>query len=200
MNLPDIWAVITGIAGILSLFLVINEKYSNWKKFTIPVCTGSVGFAFGRLSIMMSSQSGGFTSRHLAIVVMVFLLLLVALAIFYVGLKQGQPGLAYMGMIVLLIIALPKVLDFYSDGKPIPAGDYLVLAKYKESVGDYDGSIRCIEKFLEINTDKTVNEELKKKIAELRVKQVSDTSPLKPETGRSLSDHPKVPPEKAYGQ
>lgn len=200
MNLPDIWAIITGIAGILSLFLVINEKYSSWKKFTIPVCTGLVGFAIGRLSIIISSHSGSFTSRHIAIVAIVFLLLLVALAIFYIGLKHGQPWLAYMGMIILVLIALPKVFDFYSDTKPIPAGDYLVLAKYKESVGDYDGSIRCIEKFIEINADKTVNEELKKKIVELRVKQVSDKNLFKSEKSSNLSDHPKVPPVKAYGQ
>jgi hypothetical protein len=200
MNIPDIWALITGIAGILSLFLVVNEKYANWKKFTIPVCTGLVGFAIGRLSIIISSVTENFTSNHLTIILIVFVLLLVALAVFYVGMKYGQPGLAYMGMIILLIIALPKVLDFYSDGKkPIQPGDYLVLAEYKETIGDYDGSIRCIEKFAEINTDKVVNEELKKKIAELRKKQISHIRPFKSETN-NLSSSPKELGEKVHGQ
>jgi hypothetical protein len=46
MNFPDIWATITGVAGIISLFLALNEKYANWKKFTLPICIGLVGFCY----------------------------------------------------------------------------------------------------------------------------------------------------------
>jgi hypothetical protein len=199
MNLPDIWAIITGIAGILSLFLVVNEKYTNWKKFTIPLCTGLVGFAIGRLSIIISSATDNFTSNHLSLIIVVFVLLLVSLAVFYIGMRYEQPGLAYMGMLFLIIMAMPKVFDFYSEGKrSIPPGDYLVLAEHKETIGDYDGSIQCIETFMKINKDKVVNEKLKKKIDELRNKQISNID-VKSET-HTLSNIPKKPPEKAHGQ
>jgi len=91
-----------------------------------------------------------------------------------------------MGMIFLVIIALPKVVDFYSDDKrTIPSGDYLILAKYKESVSDYESSVRYIEKFLHTSTDQDIKEELKKKIAELRKKQINDTTPFQFERGTS---------------
>ena len=196
MNLPDIWAIITGIAGILSLFLVINEKYKNWKKFTIPLCAGLVGFAIGRLSIIISSATVNFPSNHLTIIIVVIVLLLVALTVFYIGMRYEQPGLAYLGMIFIIIIALPKVFNFYSDEKKlISPGDYLVLAEYKETIGDYYGSIQCIEKFVEINKDKVVNEEFKKKIDELKKKQISHIKDLKA-AAHIIPKKPMEPAEK----
>lgn len=70
MNFPDAWATITGIAGILSLFLAINEKFSSWKKFTIPVCASLVGFALGRLTIVVSHDTGNFASENISIMVL----------------------------------------------------------------------------------------------------------------------------------
>jgi hypothetical protein len=105
MNFPDIWATITGVAGIISLFLALNEKYANWKKFTLPICIGLVGFAIGRSTTIITPIAGHFSSKNLTTMVVVCSLLLVALAVFYIGMRYGQPGFAYASMFVLLIIA-----------------------------------------------------------------------------------------------
>ena len=179
MNFPDAWATITGIAGILSLFLAINEKFSSWKKFTIPVCTSLVGFALGRLTIVVSHDTGTFSSENISIMILVFILLAVALAVFYIAMKYNYPQLAYLGMLFLIIIALPKVFDFYSSTKnTIPSGDYLVLSKYKEKVGDYEGAINYLQKYTKSRSDKEFNEQIKNMISDLRKKQLSNNSAI----------------------
>jgi len=96
MNFPDIWATVTGIAGILSLFIAVNDKYANWKKYTVPVCVGLVGFALGRVTIVITPLTGNLQSGNLTIIVLVFILLMVALAVFHIAMKYDQPQVAYM--------------------------------------------------------------------------------------------------------
>ena len=187
MNFPDIWATVTGIAGILSLFLAINNKYANWKKYTVPVCVGLVGFAIGRLTVVITPMTGNLPSENFSIMVLVFILLMVALAVFYIAMKYDQPGLAYMGMLFLVIIALPKVFDHYSSTKSaIPSGDYLVLSKYKEKIGDYQSAVKYLQKYIDNNTDKELNDELKKMITELKRRQLADTKPIEFESKRMI--------------
>ncbi len=200
MNFPDIWAIVTGLAAILSLFLVVNEKYASWKKFTVPVCAGLVGFAFGRLTSAISFRTENLPSEQLSIIMIVFFVLLVALAVFYIAMKYDQPMLAYAGMLLLVILALPNMIGFFSDDNTtISSGDYIILANYKESVGDYEGSIHYIEKFMNIIKDENVKEELKKKIAELRKRQITDTKSFQSERNKS-SGSPTTPNENAASQ
>lgn len=200
MNFPDIWAIVTGLAAILSLFLVVNEKYASWKKFTVPVCAGLVGFAFGRFTSAISFRTENIPSEQLSIIVIVFFVLLVALAVFYIAMKNDQPMLGYAGMLLLVILALPNMIGFFSDDNTtISSGDYIILANYKESVGDYEGSIHYIEKFMNIIKDENVKEELKKKIAELRKRQITDTKSFQSERNKS-SGSPTTPNDKAASQ
>ena len=200
MNFPDIWAIVTGLAAILSLFLVVNEKYASWKKFTVPVCVGLVGFAFGRFTSAISFRTENIPSEQLSIIVIVFFVLLVALAVFYIAMKNDQPMLGYAGMLLLVILALPNMIGFFSDDNTtISSGDYIILANYKESVGDYEGSIHYIEKFMNIIKDENVKEELKKKIAELRKRQITDIKSFQSERNES-SRSPTTTHEKAASQ
>ena len=112
---------------------------------------------------------------------------MVALAVFYIAMKYDQPGLAYMGMLLLVIIALPKVFDYYSSTKSaIPPGDYLVLSKYKEQIGDYESAVKYLQKYIDTNTDEELNDELKKMITELKRKQLADTKPIEFESKRMM--------------
>ncbi len=200
MNFPDIWAIVTGLAAILSLFLVVNEKYASWKKFTVPVCAGLVGFAFGRFTSAISFRTENIPSEQLSVIIIVFFVLLVALAVFYIAMKNDQPMLGYAGMLLLVILALPNMIGFFSDDNTtISSGDYIILANYKESVGDYEGSIHYIEKYMNIIKDENVKEELKKKIAELRKRQITDTKSFQSERNKS-SGSPTTQNENAASQ
>lgn len=174
MNFPDAWTTITGIAGILSLFLAINAKFSSWKKFTIPVCASLVGFALGRLTTVISHNTRTFSSENISMLILIFIILTVGLAVFYIAMKYEQPTLGYLGLIILVMIMIPKVFDFYSSTKnTIPSGDYLILSKHKEKVGNYEEAINYLQKYTKISSDKEFNKQIKDMILDLRKKQLS---------------------------
>jgi len=98
-------------------------------------------------------------------------------------------------MIFLVIIALPQLFDFYSGTKSaIESGDYLVLSKYKEKIGDYESAIKYLQKYINTNTDKEFNDELKKMKIELRRRQLAETKSIEIES-KTVIDPTKKPSE-----
>ena len=50
MNFIDIWAIVAGAASIISLLIVMSDKFPEWKKYISPIGFIFGGFAIGRVS------------------------------------------------------------------------------------------------------------------------------------------------------
>jgi len=175
MYIPDIWAMVTGLASIISLLISVSNKFPNWKKYMHPVGFVFAGFALGRISLVLSPAANQvFQDPYLAGILIILLLLLIAGVISFIFmLKHGQPGLAYFIFLIIITMAAPQLMKIYSDANPaIPPGDYLKLATIKEENGDIEEAIKYLKKFIERTSDKSLKEKVNEKISILRQKQI----------------------------
>ena len=172
MKIPDIWSIITGVAGVISLIISLRSKYKILKKYTIPIFYILIGFALGRFTITILPSIEQPLSKYSLIALLVFIILFVTLAIFYIAMKYNQPGLAYMGLIMILLIGLPNLVNLNLNKEEIPIGDYIVLAKYKEQMGDFGSAIEYLEKCKYKTKDKEMKKQIEDKISKLKLMQL----------------------------
>ena len=140
--MPDIWSLITGAVGLLSFLMTINEKFSSFRKYTIPAAWILTGFALGRLSYIgtlsitnvNASFDGGFS-----VTVIVFLILLFLSSVSYLFMRVGQDMLAYFVFSMGIILLPSKVIDIHDSYKDkLTYNDYFQLAEIKLKNKNYD--------------------------------------------------------------
>ena len=179
MNTPDLWSIVTGSASLISLFLSFGEKFSNWRKFTVPAAAGFGGFAVGRISpaILTGIDQLFKDPRNVGFILVFFLILSAVILVAYALMKRGETGLAYMVFIMGMISVPTSIMPMYTKTfETVPAGDYVKLAQLKISAEEYDDAVR----YLELAKEKTENKELRtqlgKKIEEILRKEAVSIS------------------------
>ena len=175
MNIVDIWTTLASIASIASLFLVLTDKYPDKVKYFKPATWVLAGFAFGRVSFALTPGINRvLIGTHTSVFILILLsFLALTLIAFIFMMKHEQPGFAYVILILIPFFVLPRILDTYSKSNPIvQTGDFVQLAKVKETNGDYDSAIRYLKIFAERINDDTSKEQVREKIKLLRQRQI----------------------------
>jgi len=165
---PDLWSIITGVVGIISLFISLADKFASWRKYLLPATCALVGFAVGRLSFSLSPGITEIASDPAgsAFLVIILTVIVVAATIAAFLLKRGEAILGYAVIIVLLSGLVPHAVTFYSKPQDrASSGDYLELAQVKLQNGDFSGALRFLENAKRVATSnelrKAIDEQIK---------------------------------------
>ncbi len=168
MNIPDIWSILTGTAGLVSLFLSIGDRFSIWRKFTIPAAAGFGGFAAGRLSpVLLTGIDQIITNPRTIGFILIFLIILAAvLLITYSLLKRGETIFAFLVFTMGMVSVPTAIIPMYSKTfETVPAGDLAKLGQLKIEAKEYEDAIR----YFGLAKENTKNEEFRKQL-DVRIK------------------------------
>ncbi len=152
MNIPDFWSLVTGVASIVSLLLSIPEKYSNWRRYTVPIASGLAGWTFHSLSSEFSqSVHEAFQDPYLAVILIVILAFLgIAAYGFSVLARVGYPFYVSLMISALVTSGITPIFNIYSQiNLAIPTQDYLEFAMMKEHKGDLTSAINYYQKYIQ---------------------------------------------------
>lgn len=177
MNLIDIFNLLAGFASLVSIAFVLHEKYSTWRKFTVPVTCIFAGFVLGRVAggMAASSQSFQLTPLWAGIIVLVLILAVGVFAFTHLlnkGESDGAMFLMIMGFALVFVMALPILSMNAPPSSKISPADYLKLARMKEDDGDIDAAIRYLKEYSSQTDDSKAKEQIKSKISTLTQKQL----------------------------
>lgn len=111
--MPDTWSLITGVAGLFSLLLAVTEKFSDFKKYTVPLTFTLGGFAIGRLSFFVSTSSSAESGNYVVLMIIIATLLILTV-ITYIFIKVGQDIFAYMVFMIGIMTLPSKLVDTYN--------------------------------------------------------------------------------------
>ena len=158
---PDLWSIITGVVGIISLLISLADKFASWRKYLLPATCALVGFAVGRLSFSLNPGSKEIVSDPTgsAFLVIILTVIVVAATIAAFLLKRGEAILGYGLIIVLFTGLVPHAVTFYSKPQDrASSGDYLELAQVKLQNGDFSGALRFLENAKRVATSNELRE------------------------------------------
>jgi len=173
MRFVDIVTIVSGAASIISLFLMIGDRFAAWKKYILPLSYGLGGFAAGRISAALTSGSTstaieGYPSAVLTLFVVILLIISVAA---FMLLKRNEPIWAYLILMIGLSSAAPQVMRSFSESTShVPIGDLLVLATEKERVSDLSGAINYLDKASKVTSDASLREQIDSRLKALEKK------------------------------
>ncbi|MFZ5447077.1 MAG: hypothetical protein ACOZFS_00365 [Thermodesulfobacteriota bacterium] len=147
MNFIDLWAIITGLASIISLLIAIYDKFPKWNKYILSIGFLLAGFSVGRIFTGNFPQNSDLTFDPILIgfLAIIFILLIVAFGFFYMLIKKNQMNWAYAFVMVFIMIVGPMLTDRYLEYfSLVPKVDYLVLANIKERNNDIPAAIKYL--------------------------------------------------------
>lgn len=171
MNIPDLWSLVTGLASIVSLLICLPEKYSNWRKYNVPIASGLAAWTLGRVSCEFSqSVHEIFQDPYLAVILIVVLVFIgTTIYVFSVLAKGNQIFYATLLISVFVSSGITPIFNIYSQINPaIPTQDYLEFAIMKERKGDFVSAINYYQKYVQKIDDKDSEKQVKQKIDTLR--------------------------------
>ena len=176
MNFIDIWAIVAGAASIISLLIVMSDKFPEWKKYISPIGFIFGGFAIGRVSAVAfplaahSIQDTRFMGFFL-ILVLIFGVILVAFRMLD---KKHHSWYILFILFMIITVGIPSLLEKYSTVFPdVPKEDYLLLANVKEERSDLAGAIKYLVQYQSLISDPQLKKQTKTKIINLQSKQLS---------------------------
>lgn len=179
MNIPDLWSLVTGVASIVSLLLSIPEKYSNWRRYTVPIAYLLAGWTFHSLSSEFSqSVHKAFQDPYLIVILIVVLAFLgIAVYVFSVFIRAGYTFYAYAIILLMVSSGIPPIFDIYSQINPaIPTQDYLEFAMLKEQKGDLTSAINYYQKYIQRVDDENSKKQAEQNVSTLRYKQFNEVN------------------------
>ncbi|PSM48495.1 hypothetical protein C7Y66_14385 [Chroococcidiopsis sp. CCALA 051] len=179
MNLPDIWSLVTGAASIVSLLLSLPEKYSNWRKYTLPTAYFLAGWTIHSLSSEFSqSVHEAFQDPYLAIIfLVVFAFLGLSVYVFSVLVRTGYVFHGYLIISIIVSSGITPIFNIYSQINPaIPTQDYLEFAMLKEQKDDLTSAIQYYQKYIQRVDDKDSKKLAQQKISTLRARQFNQVN------------------------
>lgn len=176
MSVLDIWAILTGLASVVSLLLYLSEKYSHWRKYTVPTGWATAGFAIGRISGMFTPQVfQSFQDTRLLGMLLITFIVFVATFAFVIIQNRAGKHLDSQFVIFLAFCYLPTFLIVYRNADvplAIPMSDYLHLAKVKEERGDLAEAIRYLELYASKVETQATKTQIDTKTATLAKEQI----------------------------
>lgn len=174
----DIWALVTGIASILSLFLANSEQFSQFKKYIFPFGFISLGVFLGRLSNNLASSADALTSNPIMFGVLI--IVMVSLVAAYFTLKVIHENLTVpSGILLICFVALyfginGIVKTYLHSFNPQKLSTYelVELSQYKEKDGQLSEAKKYLNLALEYSDDNEEKKFINQKIAKLTKKQL----------------------------
>jgi hypothetical protein len=188
MKFLDIFSIVAGVASILSLVLMLQDRFAVWRKYVLPISYALCGFAAGRISAIFSEPS---TSKLVensspAILILSIAVLTIITLVTFAFLKRNETWIAWMVLYLGLSFAAPQVMKSFSEtSSHLPPGDLILLATEKERVSDLSGAITYLEKASETSKDKNLQEQLQARIKKLQLRLADSVS--KPPEAKTLS-------------
>jgi hypothetical protein len=180
MRALDILAVVSGASGIASFALTLVDRYSQWRRYLIPVSTFLMGYALSAASLLMfPSIAMGVSHEHSWPVITIILALVGALVFLCLQFfKHGQAPLAWMTLYFGMLLGIPKLVETYTlSSREVSFSDLLVLANSKEQAGDISGAIHYSDLAEKAASDSATKAEIHKKIVGLESSLVNAKKP-----------------------
>jgi hypothetical protein len=180
MRALDILAVVSGAAGIASFALTLVDRFSEWRRYLVPVSSFLVGYALSAASLLMfPSIAMGVSHEHSWPVIIIILALVAALVFLCMQFfKHGYAPFAWMTLYFGMLLGIPKLVETYtlSSGE-VPFTDLLVLANSKEQAGDIAGAIHYSDLAERAASDSVMKAEIHKKLLGLQSSLVNAKKP-----------------------
>jgi hypothetical protein len=176
MSFIDAWTIVTGAASIISLLVVMSDRFPQWRKYLAPAGFILGGFTFGRVSAAALPAAAQSIQDIRLVGFLLILLLIFAVIIVVFRIVDNQYRTWYMIFILFMVISMviPSLLEKYSSAFPdIPKEDYLLLANIKDERSDLAGAVKYLEKYKSLVSDPQLKNEAEKKILSLQSKQLS---------------------------
>lgn len=174
----DIWALVTGIASILSLFLGSSEQFSQFKKYILPFGFISLGVFLGRLSNNLADSADMLTSNP--IMLGAIIIVIASLVAGYFILKVIHDNLTVPGGVLIIcfvalyfgINGIVKTYLHSFNPQKLSTYDLVELSKYKEKDGQLSDAKKYLNLALDYSDDKEEKKFINQKITKLTQQQL----------------------------
>jgi hypothetical protein len=180
MRALDILAVVSGVAGIASFAVTLVERFSQWRRYLVPVSAFLLGYALSAASMLLfPSMAMGVSHEHSWPVIIIILALVAALVMMSLHFfKQGYAPFAWMTLYFGMLFFIPKLVETYTlSSSEVPFADLLLLANAKEQAGDIAGAIRYSDLAEKAAPDTGMKAEIHKKRLGLQSSLVNGKKP-----------------------
>ncbi len=176
MSFIDAWTIVTGAASIISLLIVMSDKFPDWRKSLVPIAYILGGFAIGRASAaaLPAATRTIQDARAIGFLLTIFLIFSVIIVAFRMMDKAYHNWYVLFILFMVITMGLPTLFEKYSSVFPdIPKEDYLLLAKVKEERSDLAGAVKYLDRYKSIVSDPELRKETESKIKGLQSKELS---------------------------
>jgi len=176
MTFVDVWTIVAGAASIISLLVVMSDKFPEWKKYIAPIGFILGGFALGRVSAVAlpAANRSIQDTRFMGFLLILILIFGVIILIFRMLDKKYHDWYTIFILFMVISIGIPSLLEKYSSVFPdVPKEDYLLLANVKEERADLAGAVKYLEKYMSLVSDPQIKTQAEKKILSIQNKQLS---------------------------
>jgi hypothetical protein len=177
MSFVDVWTILAGAASIISLLVVMSDKFPKWKKYITPIGFILGGFALGRVSaVALPAATRSVLDTRFTGFLLILILIFGVIIIIFRMLDEKFRNDWYLIFILFMIISMgiPALLDKYSLSFPdVPKEDYLLLANVKEDRADLAGAVKYLEKYKSLVSDPQLKIQVENKILSIQNKELS---------------------------
>jgi hypothetical protein len=181
MNFIDIWTIATGLASIISLIIVLSDRFPEWKRYLIPAGCFLGGFTMGRIFTgIMPITKEWQDQRIVGFIIIIVILLGFYLYILKLLSKMGDEFSQFMmffvilGGLIIFSLGIPALFNNYmTHFESIPKADYLLLADIKEKSKDNESAIKYLKKYEGLTSDEEIKNTIEKKIHILKDKLIT---------------------------
>lgn len=176
MSFVDVWTIVAGAASIISLLVVMSDRFPEWQKYIAPAGFILGGFALGRVSAaaLPAATRSIQDTRFMGFLLILILIFGVIILVFRMLDKKHHDWYIIFILFMVISIGIPSLLEKYSSVFPdVPKEDYLLLANVKEERSDLAGAVRYLEKYKSLVSDPQLKNQTEKKILSIQSKQLS---------------------------
>ena len=176
MSLVDVWTVVAGAASIISLLVVMSDRFPEWKRYIAPVGFILGGFALGRVSAaaLPAATRSIQDTRLMGFLLILIIIFGVIILVFRMLDKKHHDWYLIFILFMVISIGIPSLLEKYSSVFPdVPKEDYLLLANVKEERSDLAGAVKYLEKYKSLISDPQLKTQAEKKILSIQENQLS---------------------------
>jgi hypothetical protein len=113
----DIWTIITGLASIVAFVFSLPEKYSSWRIYIIPIAWASLGYAIGRMHVLLApSINPAFEDPTL---IGIIAILIIGFSVLYYAMKtiKGVSNGFFGLLIILMFFSIEGITKNFLDTK-----------------------------------------------------------------------------------
>jgi hypothetical protein len=146
-----LFPIITGLAGIISLFFPFIKDLSKWRNYFYNFSFFTLGITTGIIASMSEKAITSFTGEQLIQVLLVIAVLSLAIYLGQLFIKRKEYGFGYIVPLLLIDITLPRLIDVFKSKKElVEKQDLLMLSKHYEQQGHYQKAADYIRSYKDL--------------------------------------------------